>query len=370
MGISPDGNQIAVANRLSEMPLVWDVQKNRSIATLTGLAGDLSGLAYSPDGEFIAAPTFDGEVGIWTSADLTRPVRHLAAHDRNIEGGGTVVAFGPRGLLVSGSSGGAVVLHNVKATTRLTTDVLSGEDDLVGGNLVGNERGAFAFSSSESRTAQLWDAQTGARRSIQLPSDASLQALSRDGTRLTVDITKGDEHTFALIDTEAGRVLWRVTENPIGAAFSPDGSIIAIADDNGTVGLLDAGTGIQRATLPAQPPVPEELKRYEELDILAPNDAVLAFDDDGRILAVAGPDGPVWLWDVKERRLASAKPLLGHGRVSSMAFSSGAAVLATGGDDELIRLWNVENAQLIGLTSERPQGRVYGPCSAPTAVRL
>jgi WD40 repeat protein len=262
----------------------------------------------------------------------------------------------------------------VKATTRLVTDVFSGSDDLVGGNVVGNERGAFAFSSSESRTAQLWDVHTGARRSIQLPSDASLHridsALSPDGTRLTVDITKGDEHTLALIDTEAGRVLWRVAEDPIGSAFSPDGSIIAIADDKGTVGLLDAGTGIRRATLPAQPPVPEELKRFDELDLLVPKSAALAFDDSGRILAVAGPDGPVWLWDVKEEKLASAKPLLGHGRVSSMAFRPGAAVLATGGADELIRLWNVENGELIGLTSERPQGRVYGLLFSPDGRTL
>jgi WD40 repeat protein len=374
MGISPDGNQIAVASDLSEVALVWDVQNDRSIASLGGLTSRLSGLAYSPEGDFIAASTFGGEVGIWATDDLTRPVQHLAAHDRNIEGGGTVVAFGPRGLLVSGSSGGAVVLHDVNATTRLVTDVLSGKGDLPSGSVVGNERGAFAISSSESRTAQLWDAHTGARRSIQLPSDASLgtgSALSPDGTRMTVDITKDDQHTLALIDTEVGQVLWRVTQNPIGAAFSPDGSIIAIADDKGIVRLHDVETGTRRATFPAQPPVPEELKRYDELDIVFQQDrAVLAFDDQGSILAVAGPDGPVWLWDVKEEKLASAKPLLGHGRVSSMAFSPGAAVLATGGNDELIRLWNVENGELIGLTSERPQGRVYALLFSPDGRTL
>jgi WD40 repeat protein len=374
MGISPDGKQIAVAGNLSAMPLVWDVQKDRSIASLTGLTGRLSGLAYSPEGDFIAASNFDGEVGIWATADLTQPMRHLAGHDRNIEGGGTVVAFGPHGLLVSGSSGGAVILHDVNATTRLVTDVIRGGNDISGGDVVGNERGAFAFNSSESDTAQLWNSHTGERRSIRLPADASLgtgSTLSPDGTRLTVDITKGDQHTLALIDTKAGQVLWRVSEHPIGAAFSPDGSTIAIADNKGTVRILDAGTGAPRATFPAQPPIPEELKRYDDLGIVAQLDrAVLAFGDNGKILAVAGPDGPVWLWDVKEAKLATAKPLLGHGRVSSMAFSSDATVLATGGADELIRLWNVESADLIGLTAERPQGRVYALLFSPDGRTL
>jgi WD40 repeat protein len=374
MGISPNGKQFAVASNLSAMPLVWDVQKNRSIASLTGLTGRLSGLAYNPEGDFIAASTFDGEVGIWPTADLTQPVRHLAGHDRNIEGGGTVVAFGPRGLLVSGSSGGAVILHDVNATTRLVTDVIRGQGDISSGDVVGNERGAFAINSSELDMAQLWNSQTGQRSSIRLPADASLgtgSTLSPDGTRLMVDITKGDQHTLALIDTNAGQVLWRASEHPIGAAFSPDGSIIAIADDKGTVRILDTGTGARRAAFPAQPPIPDELKRYDDLGIVAQLDrAVLAFGDDGRILAVAGPDGPVWLWDVKEARLATAKPLLGHGRVSSMAFNPGATVLATGGADELIRLWNVESADLIGLTAERPQGRVYALLFSPDGRTL
>ncbi|MGR7023061.1 nSTAND1 domain-containing NTPase [Geodermatophilus sp. URMC 62] len=363
VGFSPDGSQVAVAkSRLSDEVLVWDVQKNQAAATLTGLTGGLSGVAYSPTGDFIAASTYDGEVGIWATADLTQPVRRLASHDRNIEGGGTVVTFGPSGLLVSGSSDGAVILHDLNVTTRLVTDVLSGTDDIAGGDVVGNERGLFAFTSSDSPVVQLWDARTDELRSIPRPADASLwtgSALSRDGTRMTVDIMKDDEHALALIDTQTGRELWRDDGAAIGAAFSPDGSVIAIADDTGEVGLVDAETGSRRATFPDQPPVPEELERYAELDLTYWDEAVMAFDGDGSTLAVAGPDGPVWLWDVERQELASDEPLLGHGRVASMAFSPDGDILATGGVDEQVRLWNVESGNLIGLTSERPQGRVY-----------
>ncbi|MCV2490980.1 TIR domain-containing protein [Geodermatophilus sp. YIM 151500] len=373
MGVSPDGNQVAVANDLSSVPLVWDVQDDRAVAELTGLTGHVSGLAYSPEGHVIAAATYDGEIGIWATSDLTKPARLLASHDRNIEGGGTVVGFGPSGLLVSGSSGGAVILHDLDVTSRLATRVLNGTDDIAGSDIVGNQRGLFAFSSSDSPVLQFWDARTDGSRSIPRPADSSLwrgAALSPDGTRVTVAITEEEQEALALIDTQTGRELWRVGGPAIGAAFSPDGSVIAIADDSGEVQLLEDMTGDRRATFPAQPPVPAELERYAELDILQHDDAVLAFDRDGRTLAVAGPDGPVWLWDVGKRELAVDEPLLGHGRVSSMAFSPDGDILATGGVDELIRLWDVGNGELIGLTSERPQGRVYDLLFSPDGRTL
>jgi WD40 repeat protein len=186
---------------------------------------------------------------------------------------------------------------------------------------------------------------------------------------MTVDITDEPQGT-AMVDTRTGRELWRTDDVAIGAAFAPDGSVIAIADELGDVLLLDAATGDRLATLPTQPPVPEEAQRYAELEIIAPVEAVLAFDPEGSTLAVAGPDGPVWLWDVDERALASDEPLLGHGRVSAMSFSPDGEILATGGPDEQIRLWDVADADLTGLTSQRPQGRVYDLLFSPDGRTL
>jgi WD40 repeat protein len=62
MDVSPDGKRAAVAGNLSETPVVWDLTKNRKAATLTGLAKRVSCLDYSPEGDFITAATFGGEV--------------------------------------------------------------------------------------------------------------------------------------------------------------------------------------------------------------------------------------------------------------------------------------------------------------------
>ena len=370
IAVSRDGGRIVAANGLDSTVLVWDVASDRVLARLTGLSGRISGLDADPRGDLVAAATYDGEIGLWSTADPSRPVRKLAGHDRNIEGGGTVVAFGPDGTLVSGSSDGSGVVHDVDVTSRLVIDVLPGTT--ADGEVVGNGHGTFVFAAPDA-PLRLWDTGTREARSVALPAGAAVSfgsALSPDGGGLTVAVKDGAPGAFALLDTRSGRVRWRTEEAPIGAAFSPDGTILAVGDADGAVQLLDPATGTTMATLPAQPPVPEELERYAALELLEADETRLTFSPDGTRLAVAGPDGPVWLWDVAARRLSSPTPLLGHGRVYAMAFRPDGAVLATGGADEQIRLWSVADSALIGLMGERPQGRVYALAFAPDGRTL
>lgn len=369
IGVSPDGTRVAVAGDLGSTVLVWDVPARRPVAQLAGLTGRTSGLAYDPRGGLVAAATYDGEVGVWSVTDTASPVRTLAGHDRTIEGGGTVVGFGPDGLLVSGSSDGAVIVHDVDITTRLVTDVVAGTGRF--GTVVGNGHGLVAVASAGT-PLQLRDTRTGRAASIPLPAGGTLSsgsALSPDGLGLTVTVDEGARSVFGLVDTSTGLLRWRAEVDPIGAAFSPDGTTVAVAEDDGRVQLLDSATGATSATLPAQPPVPEELERYADLSLLEADRAVLVFSPDGSRLAVAGPDGPTRLWDLAGRRTLSP-PLPGHGRVYALAFSPDGTVLASGGADEQIRLWNGETGDLTGLMSERPQGRVYGLLFSPDGRTL
>ena len=109
-------------------------------------------------------------------------------------------------------------------------------------------------------------------------------------------------------------------------AFSPDGQILAAAGIDGTVWLWNV-------TDPARP------ARLSTLST-GPADLVtaVAFSPDGRTLAAAGKgDGAVWLWNLPSNVLAGPR----REGVVSVAFSPDGRTLAAGSADGTVWLWNV-----------------------------
>ncbi len=96
--------------------------------------------------------------------------------------------------------------------------------------------------------------------------------------------------------------------------FSPDGKLLAAADVDFRVRLIDVRTGGVQAML----------KGHTEV-VLA-----LAFSPDGKVLASAGFDRTVRIWDVQAG--SAIRTLEGNkGQVWSVAFSPDGKLLATGG---------------------------------------
>jgi WD40 repeat protein len=107
----------------------------------------------------------------------------------------------------------------------------------------------------------------------------------------------------------------------------------------------------------------------------------LAFSPDGKILAAAGTDRTIRLWDLATHMLIGP-PLIGHrDRVVSIAFSPDGSMLASGSWDSTVRLWDVATGQPIGPAlashSDRvnsvafsPNGNIVASGSADTTIRL
>ena len=95
----------------------------------------------------------------------------------------------------------------------------------------------------------------------------------------------------------------------------------------------------------------------------------VAFSPNGKLLASAGSDRTVRLWDVATRRQVG-EPLTGHtGSVRGVAFGPDGDLLASAANDSTIRLWEVATGQPAGTLTGH-DGEVNGVAFSPDGKLL
>jgi WD40 repeat protein len=111
-------------------------------------------------------------------------------------------------------------------------------------------------------------------------------------------------------------------------AFAADGAMIATAGDDGTVRLWNVGNHHHVRTVA----------------VPATSVTAVAFSSTGSNMATASTDGLVRIWDPATGELGLT--LHGHrGAVNALAYTSDGAMLATAGDDGTIRVWNARTGE-------------------------
>ena len=292
IAVEPPTGRTTALSMSNGVVLIVDTRSGQELRSFKGSSEVMNALAFSPDGDYLAAGGNDSLIHYYQVA---------AGHEaRTFRGSGASfinVAFAPGKQL------------------KLTATSTTGD-------------------------VKIWDAHVDPdRRQVELPAGGAWRlAISPDRRLAAVALLSGH---VVLIDTATWKTVRminrRYTENnlPRDVHFSPDGKLVAMVTGGGTVefNAVDAETDC-----------PLDLKSPEGSAISS-----AAFSHDGKSVATGHHDGVIRIHDLN--RIKPVDVLKGHeDTVQSLAFDpTDANRLVSGSDDSSVRFWNIDKGEAVSV---------------------
>lgn len=333
---APDGRRLASLD-LAEQVKLWSADTVRELRTMKSASAftdaGVNGLAFSPDGKWLAAGTVGCEV--WNVADGTR-LRHLLP-DKTLG----KPRFSPDGkwLVLPGNPSSVFEFATGKEVTTL-----HGHYDWAFGAAFTAD-GKYLATASRDQSVKLWDARTwqplatlkghsNAIMSVEFsPADDLLVTASFDKTTKIWEVASllaqkklAPSGTFTVQalpyeDTYLSPVAWSPSGKFLASPMTkklPDGTQKTGVE----TGLWDLATGTQLLKLNGDGATVRSV----------------AFTADERGLLTGDSAGNIKLWDAATGQLR--RTFTGHtGEVFALACSADGKLPASGGMDKTVKLW-------------------------------
>jgi len=368
LAYSPDGATLALGMADNTIVL-WDVESHKPVGSpFYGHAAEVIQLTLSPDGLSLASLDWEHNLILW---DLQPEQRLLTVID---ESAATVpqAALSADGRYLVTLKGFdepftyptvtypviwdlhanplvSQPLPNALQESYVSIDHVSFVGDSHVLLVNGYKEGTSQYDTSN-YVARIWDLDAG-QLLLEIPGIRP----QIPGTRPLLEIDAGGS-ILAASTSLATIGLWRISDgvllreidNPINwgiyLALSPDGSLLAIGLDDGSVSLWNTGDGQQVGQ--------DLIGHHGQIN-------ALAFSPDGSLLASASSDKTILVWDVAQPAHPLAT-LSGHTSwILTVTFAPDGRSLSSSCLDGTIRLWDLHSYQEIGVYATPQRDRMF-----------
>ncbi len=338
--------------RLRRMPRTfWWKERDSATGKLRkthGAQADVQCLALSPDGRRLAV---GGHFTLWICDTHTGRRTHFLAC--GCSGYWSLAFSGDGELLAAGGNDGVVTLWRVRSG-EATASAATGSSHNWISAVAFNRRGDRLATGTHKKQVDLWRPDTGERnaRFAALDFEASALAYSPDGGQIAVSYTDG---TLRLWSARTGHLVWVVRTAPpfpTHLEFSADGRTLRsgrVPDPLAAVWNAATGELIQTAGQASDAELGNQAPRCEGI---AP---------DGQLKAVSqGWEGRIELRSTDPDQVLKVLPEIDEpDLVVSLTFSPDSRILAAGYHGFRVRLWNVETGRLLQLLLSHGDANAY-----------